>query len=119
MRLGYIIVGCCLTASVFVGCNVNSVSKFPEAENAGDASQEESATMREYATVEEVDEDYVMVKTTKGELYRIGHEHVSNPELGALLLVVYEENDKSKNGDFFELVPTRVEKSSTQIEISF
>lgn len=106
-----VFISCGLTCALLMGCSTLGLPKASDVRT----EQQEDNTMREYAIVEEVNSNYMILKTTKNDLYRIDSDHMSDLEPGMLLLVVYEPGDKTKNGDFYDVLPVRIEKSDTKV----
>ncbi len=71
--------------------------------------------MREFATVEEIANDYVALRTTRDELYHIDTAYATGLEVGGLSLVIYDPKDKKPVGDYYELTPTFVEPADNRV----
>lgn len=74
--------------------------------------------MREFVTLEKVAEDHVLVRTTRGELYRMDASHGEGRAVGDLMLVAYEPADKVANDGAFDVSPKRVESASTRVAMN-
>ncbi len=117
MRLTRLFFGLSLSCILLCGCSQSQTQQTTTIEEATtvDANLEEGGTVREYATVEEITEDHIAVKTTKDELYWIDAAYDDGFEVGGLVLVIYETDGKAAEGDHFNVTPTSVTRSSTEI----
>ena len=111
MRRAIVVMSLALACAMLGGCASPQVQQ----PDATQIEQGEEEAMREYATVEEVGEGYLVVKTTTDELYQIDAQFDEDFEVGSLVLVVYKPDQKVKDGDRYRVSPLRVEASSTDV----
>ncbi len=114
MQLTLMLAFACMLTCGCAGQQTQSTTVQEEAVTV-ETEQEESGTVREYATVEEITEDYFVVKTTKDETYWIDGAFNDGFEVGGLVLVIYEADGKVAEDDHFKVSPTSVFHSSTEI----